>query len=89
MIWLALACGTECDAACHLARARERLAESPEAAVAELRQIEDPTERDLALLELAAEDPTRGALVCAEVTTPYGKEKCSQVVGRPHLGGRR
>lgn len=88
VIWLALACGTECDPACHLERAKALLVTDPAAAIAEVRQIDDATERDLALLELAAADPTRGGLVCAEITTPYGKEKCAQVVGRPHLGGR-
>lgn len=50
-----------------------------------LASIEDPTERDLLLVELAVRDPSAGTRLCARTETSLGQRQCEQVVGRPHL----
>ncbi len=47
----------------------------------------DPVARDMLRLNLATEEPAKGAFLCAAVTTPDAKEKCAKVLGRPHLNG--
>ena len=47
----------------------------------------DAVARDMLLVSLATEEPVRGAWLCDAVTTPLAEVKCSNVRGRPHLGG--
>lgn len=47
----------------------------------------DPIARDMLRVGLATEEPVRGAWLCDAVTTPLAKVKCTNVRGRPHLGG--
>jgi hypothetical protein len=49
--------------------------------------IEDPTARDLLLVRLAFEVPSSSATLCSQVTTAIGKQRCQQIIGRPHLRG--
>ena len=49
--------------------------------------IEDPTARDLVLVRLAFELPSSSAALCSQVTTTIGKQRCQQIIGRPHLRG--
>ena len=52
---------------------------------AALAEIEDLGSRDLLLLRLAISDPPRAARLCRRVVTDGAKERCRQVLGRPHL----
>ena len=54
-----------------------------------LAAIDDPLSRDLLLLRLAIAAPTEGARLCMQVSTEGAKQKCQQVLGRPHLGTTR
>ncbi|NOY27061.1 MAG: hypothetical protein GXP62_14420 [Oligoflexia bacterium] len=50
-----------------------------------LADIDSVESRDLLLLRLAVADPPRASRLCAQVTTTGARQKCRQVVGRPHL----
>ena len=85
MIWL-LAC--TCDADCRFDRALAALGRGDEAAMrAEIDTLSDPVQRDLLRLRVATTEPARAGQLCAEVTTDFAREKCQQVLGRPHLQG--
>lgn len=45
----------------------------------------DSATQDLLLLDLAVQDPKFASTLCQKVTTKPAKEKCLQVIGRPHL----
>lgn len=78
----------QCDADCHFERAQVALDSSdPTALDAAIAAAGDPLEQDLLRVRLAAIRPAQGAKLCAGVTTAAAKEKCQQVVGRPHLQG--
>lgn len=51
--------------------------------------IGDPTERDMVRIRLATDFPRRAADLCAETTLPFAVQRCQQVLGRPHLRGRK
>lgn len=70
---------------CRYARARTH-AEDPAALDADLAAIPDSAARDMVLLRLAVDLPSRAPELCARMTTPPAREKCEKVVGRPHLG---
>lgn len=78
----------QCDADCHFERAQLAL-DNPDPAVlaAAIAAAGEPIEQDLLRVRLAAIRPALGPKLCAEVTTPAAREKCQQVVGRPHLQG--
>lgn len=60
------------------------------AALAEaLAAIDDAQSRDLLLLRLAITAPAQGPFLCTRVSTDGAREKCRQVIGRPHLGTSR
>ena len=61
------------------------LVDEPAAFEAALGQIESPESRDLLLLRLAIPHPNRAARLCQLTSTAGAKEKCKQVLGRPHL----
>ena len=85
---LALLLGCDpCDADCRFMRARATFGKDDAATLAEIAAVDDPVERDMVRLRLAAIDPTRGGFLCRDASTDYGKARCEQVVGRPHLGG--
>ena len=47
---------------------------------------QEPLEsQDLLLLTLAIRNPTNAGQFCKQVRTKSAKEKCQQVIGRPHL----
>lgn len=50
-----------------------------------LKEIGAPASRDLVLLRLAISAPRHAGALCARVTTSGAQEKCTQVLGRPHL----
>ncbi len=50
-----------------------------------LEAIPDPLSRDLVLVRLAFDAPGSSARLCAGVTTDVGRQRCQQIVGRPHL----
>jgi len=60
-----------------------------EALDAGLKEIGDDTSRDLVLLRLAIAAPKHAGRLCDRVRTEGASEKCSQVLGRPHLGTER
>ena len=47
--------------------------------------IKDPINKDLLLLKLAVQEPNFSGELCKRVQTAGAKEKCRQVIGRPHL----
>ena len=51
----------------------------------QLAQIQNPHERDLLLLSLSVQHPRYSGPLCARIQTDGAKEKCQQVLGRPHL----
>ena len=48
-------------------------------------QITDVQQKDIILLKLAVKEPKFGPALCQRTRTENAKEKCRQVVGRPHL----
>ncbi len=44
-----------------------------------------PEQQDILLLKLAVQNPTLATKFCREVNGRGAKEKCKQVIGRPHL----
>ena len=64
-------------------------AEDPGAFDAALSSLEDPASRDLVRLRLSIDDPSEAGRLCEQAETAPAKEKCRQVLGRPHLRGRR
>jgi hypothetical protein len=42
-------------------------------------------DRDLLLLRLAVQQPRYSTILCRRVQSQNAKEKCKQVIGRPHL----
>lgn len=62
------------------------LVDDPPALAAALATLPSAAARDLLLLRLAVHRPTRAGPICALVETPGAREKCQQVLGRPHLG---
>jgi hypothetical protein len=65
------------------------LLSDPPSLDAALASIEDPASRDLLLLRLAIADPKRAAALCKRVASDGAKERCRQVLGRPHLQSTR
>lgn len=66
----------------------EPLLADPAALQAALKDIAEPESRDLLLLRLATRHPDKASLLCRQVTTAAAREKCQQVLGRPHLSTR-
>lgn len=54
-----------------------------------LAEVDDDTSRDLVLLRLAIAAPKHAGALCGRVRTEGAREKCQQVLGRPHLGTER
>jgi hypothetical protein len=52
-----------------------------------LATIPEDASRDLLLYRLAVDHPARAAALCGQIHTPDLHEKCSRVLGRPHLQG--
>lgn len=78
----------QCDADCHFERAQVALDNpDPAALEAAIAAAGDPLEQDLLRVRLAAIRPSQGAKLCEGVTTTGAREKCQQVIGRPHLQG--
>jgi hypothetical protein len=50
-----------------------------------LQGIGSAASRDLVRLRLAVLAPQQGPALCTEVETEAARERCKQVVGRPHL----
>lgn len=94
MVLLLLACSWDCDDIgdpraredCRFAKVANAL-EDPAAFDAALGAITDPDARDLVLLRLAVQHPERAGELCGRVQTDVAREKCQQVLGRPHLRG--
>ena len=62
----------------------ERLAQEPK--LLEETLSKEPLEsQDLLLLTLAIRNPTKAGQFCKQVRSEAAKEKCQQVIGRPHL----
>lgn len=64
------------------------LLETPKAFEAELQKISDPVEKDIVLLQLAVQQPKYARMLCKNIQTDNAKEKCKQIIGRPHLGAQ-
>ncbi len=65
----------------------KKLVPDPEALDGALTPL-DPTSRDLLLVRLAMDTPTASAVLCGRVTTEIGRQRCQQILGRPHLRGQ-
>lgn len=61
------------------------LLDQPEELRAAIAAIPEPDSRDLLLLRLAVAEPTRAGAFCADAASEPAREKCRQVLGRPHL----
>ncbi len=73
---------------CRFAESK-KVAADPVALQAALDAIPDPLSRDLVLVRLAFDTPSSSGQLCTRVTTPVGKQRCQQIIGRPHLRGGR
>lgn len=51
-----------------------------------LARIEPAASRDLVRLRIAIDRPAQAGALCRQVETPGARDKCRQVLGRPHLG---
>ena len=67
----------------------KKVSADPTALDAALGAIADPLSRDLVLVRLAFDTPSSAAQFCGKVTTAVGKQRCQQIIGRPHLRGGR
>jgi len=67
----------------------EQHLDEPEALARELQTIDDAEDRDMILYRLAFNHPTEASRLCQQVKTRAFTEKCTQVMGRPHLGTSR
>ena len=65
----------------------KKVSGDPKALDLALKSIQDPLARDLLLVRLAFDSPTASAQFCSRVTTEVGKQRCQQIIGRPHLRG--
>jgi hypothetical protein len=70
---------------CLLEGALEAWARGPEALEAHLAGNPSAQSRDLLRLRIAIQDPSRGTPLCERTETEAAREKCRQVLGRPHL----
>jgi hypothetical protein len=52
-------------------------------------KLEDPLSRDLVRVRLAIDDPSKADRLCMQVETDGARQKCEQVLGRPHLRAPR
>ena len=50
-----------------------------------LQTVDDLVSKDLLLLQLAVQQPRHSTELCKRVQSSGAKEKCKQVIGRPHL----
>ena len=61
---------------------------NPKALEVELQKLSSPVEKDLVLLQLAVRQPKYARMLCKKIQTDNAKEKCQQIIGRPHLGAQ-
>lgn len=99
LLIVALACGTRAPGMagcaslpegkereeCHFTEAKA-LVPNPDALDAALAPL-DPLARDLLLVRLAMDTPDQSAVLCGRVMSPVAKQRCEQILGRPHLRG--
>ena len=90
-LWALLACADPCwysfsRGECQFAQVRQAWEQHDEAAMeAALQRIDDPLERELALVRLAILSPHEAPTLCGRVTQSVARQKCQQILGRPHL----
>ena len=63
------------------------LLDDPVAMEKMLQTESDPIQKDILLLQLAVRSPKHAQQLCKKIQTDNAKEKCRQIIGRPHLGG--
>lgn len=73
---------------CLFERATLERGKGPDALELFLKSVPEATSRDLIRLRLAIADPAQAGPLCDRAETPPVKEKCRQVLGRPHLRSR-
>ena len=61
------------------------LLRDPDAFHSELTKVQDPEYQDLLMLQVAIREPKYAEYLCKKVKTKNAKEKCRQIIGRPHL----
>jgi hypothetical protein len=83
VLWLTLACQSG-SSSIYSPEEIQNLAENPERRQRVLAEL-SLEQRDLLLLQLAVYNPTMAPKLCAEVQGDIAKDKCNQVIGRPHL----
>ena len=54
-----------------------------------LAERDNAQDRDILLLALAVEYPRHAQRLCKRTTGEVAREKCRQVIGRPHLGSAK
>ena len=61
------------------------LLQDPNAFYSELTKVQDPDYQDLLVLQVAIREPKYAENLCKKVKTKNAKERCRQIIGRPHL----
>jgi len=73
---------------CRLALVSAQI-DDPDAMRAMIKEIPAPESRDLLRIRIAVQDPARGAPLCKDAETAPAQQRCTQVLGRPHLRSPR
>lgn len=91
MLWALLACADPCwyslsRGECEFSQVKSAWEQKDTAGTeAALQRIEDPLERELALVRLAILSPAEAPALCKRVKLEVPRQKCQQILGRPHL----
>ena len=83
ILWLILACQSS-PSTVYSPEEMQILVENSERRQSTLAEL-SLEQQDLLLLQLAVYNPTMAPQMCAEVQGNIAKDKCTQVIGRPHL----
>lgn len=85
-----VACSGDSAAEARYAAAHDAVAHDDEAAArALIDAIPDATERDMVRIRLATDFPRKAADLCNDAKADFAVQRCQQVLGRPHLRGRK
>lgn len=63
--------------------------DDPDTMRAMIAEIPASESRDLLRIRVAVQDPVRGAPLCKDAETAPAQQRCTQVLGRPHLRSPR
>ena len=91
ILWALLACADPCwyslsRGECEFSQVKAAWERKDQAATeTALQAIDDPLERELALVRLAILSPAEAPGLCKRVKLEVPRQKCQQILGRPHL----